>query len=119
MLQGLQEAVPPGNQDVTKSELAARLKTHAGISHASALSIIDSLTGIIANHVAEGGTVQIASFGQFLSKDWPGRQAKSPRTGKPVWLPSTRIPVFKPSVAFKLAVRDARPLLEREGLAEI
>lgn len=104
---------------MTKSELAQRLQADTGISRASALAIIDSLAGIVAAHVAKGGTVQIAGFGQFLSKDWPGRQAKSPRTGRPVWLPTTRIPVFKPSAGFKAAVRDALMPGEREGLDDI
>ncbi|UJJ60653.1 HU family DNA-binding protein [Rhodanobacter denitrificans] len=104
---------------MTKSELAQRLQAETGLSHASALAIINHLARIVATHVAKGGTVQVAGFGQFLSKDWPGRQAKSPRTGKPVWLPSTRIPVFRPSAGFKAAVRDARPLGEADALAEI
>ncbi|MEY2161603.1 MULTISPECIES: HU family DNA-binding protein [unclassified Rhodanobacter] len=104
---------------MTKSELADRLKADTGMSRASAIAIIDTLAEIVATHVAKGGTVQIAGFGQFLSKDWPGRQAKSPRTGKPVWLPSTRIPVFKPSAGFKAAVRDARLRCDLEDLAEI
>ncbi|KZC41107.1 hypothetical protein RHOFW510R12_00585 [Rhodanobacter sp. FW510-R12] len=90
-----------------------------GISHAAALAVINSLAKIVATHVAQGGTVQVTGFGRFLSKDWPGRQGKSPHTGKPVWLPSTRIPVFKPSAGFKAAVRDARSFKEDEAFAEI
>lgn len=104
---------------MTKSELARRLQTKTGISHACAMAVINSLASIVASHVAQGGTVQVAGFGRFLSKAWPGRQGKSPQTGKPVWLPATRIPVFKPSAGFKAAVRDARPLPEADVLAEI
>ena len=104
---------------MTKSELAQRLQSETGISHACAMDVINSFATIVASHVAQGGTVQVAGFGRFLSKPWPGRQAKSPRTGKPVWLPSTRIPVFTPSAGFKAAVREARALRESDVLAEI
>ena len=57
---------------MTKSELAQRLQSETGISHACAMDVINSFATIVASHVAQGGTVQVAGFGRFLSKPWPG-----------------------------------------------
>jgi len=90
---------------MTKSELIEKIHAATGMSRCAAMKMLNAMTKIITQQVAEGETVQISGFGQFQAKAWPARAGKDPRTREPVWLPETKLPAFKPSAHFKSAVR--------------
>lgn len=90
---------------MTKSELVEKIHAATGMSRSAAMKMLNAMTKIVTQQVAEGQCVQISGFGQFQAKAWPARAGKDPRTREPVWLPETKVPAFKPSAQFKSAVR--------------
>ena len=62
------------------------------------------VTAIIAVYAVIGGLVY-AGLGIFSTKVRAARQARNPRTGQAISVPSMRVPKFRPAKALKEAVK--------------
>ena len=60
----------------------------------------------ITESLKAGDKVALVGFGTFDVKDREERLAKNPRTGEPVVVPATRVPLFKAGKGLKDAVAD-------------
>lgn len=61
--------------------------------------IVDVFFDEIAQRLAESGRVEIRGFGMFSTVERPARPSRDPRNGDAIWVPSKRVPRFKPSKA--------------------
>jgi len=67
--------------------------------------VVDLVFDSITNSLKKGEEVSIAGFGIFLTKQRQARQARNPRTGEMVSVPSMKVPKFRPGKALKEAVK--------------
>ena len=81
---------------MTKSELIERLSDeHELLNKRDAEAIVNLIFGGISNALAQGDRVEIRGFGSFSVRDRDAREARNPKSGELVKIPSRRTPFFK------------------------
>ncbi|MFI0485255.1 HU family DNA-binding protein [Actinomadura sp. 9N215] len=85
---------------MNKRELVDTISDRLGSKKAAA-EALDAILEAIQNAVAKGDKVAITGFGSFEKADRPARTARNPATGKPIQVPATSVPKFKPGADFK------------------
>jgi DNA-binding protein HU-beta len=86
---------------VNKSELIAAAADGSGLSKAQVSSALDAILEAVQGAVAAGEKVSITNFGTFERRERAARQGRNPQTGKPVSVPASKAPAFKPGKPFK------------------
>ena len=86
---------------MNKSELIAAAADGSGLSKAQVSSALDALLEAVQGAVAAGEKVSITNFGTFERRERAARQGRNPQTGKPVSVPASKAPAFKPGKPFK------------------
>lgn len=76
-----------------------------GGTKVQAEEVVDTVIDSIVGTLKKGGEVSIAGLGIFSTKTRAARQARNPRTGETISVPSMRVPKFRPAKALKEAVR--------------
>lgn len=92
---------------MNKSELAGRLAGRAGMSRSAAKDAVDGVFDLIAEALADGEDVRIPGFGTFATRERPARIARNPRTGEPISVAASTVPVFRPGATLRKAVGAA------------
>ncbi len=59
--------------------------------------VVDGFLEAVKDALARGDHIEIRGFGTFKVRQRGPRQARNPRTGDPVFVPTREVPVFKPS----------------------
>lgn len=90
---------------MTKKELIAAVSAKANVSVKDTAAVIDSLLTAITEIVADGERVRLTGFGVFAPQARKARVGRNPATGAAVEIPAVTVPSFKPSTAFKNAVK--------------
>ncbi|MEK7461945.1 MAG: HU family DNA-binding protein [Patescibacteria group bacterium] len=67
--------------------------------------VVDTVIDLIISTLKKGGEVSIAGLGIFSTKVRAARQARNPRTGQSISVPSMRVPKFRPAKGLKEAVK--------------
>lgn len=94
------------NMVVTKADLVERVAEMTGFTKTETAVICEGLLEAIKDVMAEGNDIEIRRFGTFKLKQRKPRIARNPRTGEPVPIKERIVPVFKPSKAFKVMVKQ-------------
>ena len=76
-----------------------------GGTKVQAEEVVDVVIDSIVSSLKKGSEVSIAGLGIFSTKTRAARQARNPRTGESISVPSMRVPKFRPAKALKDAVR--------------
>jgi DNA-binding protein HU-beta len=76
-----------------------------GGTKVQAEEVVDTVIDSIVSTLKKGGEVSVAGLGIFSTKTRAARQARNPRTGESISVPSMRVPKFRPAKALKEAVR--------------
>lgn len=82
---------------MTRSDLIDRLaKLHPQLKHQDAELGVKLILDAVCRALSNGGRVEIRGFGGFGLNYKPPRQARNPKTGVKVLVPSKYVPHFKP-----------------------
>jgi len=92
---------------MNKRELVQQVAGRAGLSSGQAGGAVEAALAAIESELAAGGEVAITGFGRFSVAERAARQARNPRTGEPIEVPSGRAPRFSPGSQLKRAVDTA------------
>lgn len=76
-----------------------------GGTKVQAEEVVDVVIDSIVTTLRKGGEVSVAGLGIFSTKTRAARQARNPRTGETISVPSMRVPKFRPAKALKDAVK--------------
>ena len=90
---------------MNKLDIASAIHQKIGGTKVQAEEVMDIVISSIAETLKKGGEVSIAGLGIFSTKTRAARQARNPRTGESIAVPSMRVPKFRPAKALKEAVR--------------
>lgn len=80
---------------MTKSEIIKHLAERRDIKTIQAEQIVETIFDSMAETLASGGRIEIRGFGSFFSREYYGRIARNPRSGKLVDIKTRRLPRFK------------------------
>ncbi|EPX82389.1 Bacterial nucleoid DNA-binding protein [Rubellimicrobium thermophilum DSM 16684] len=69
---------------MTKAQLVAELASRTGSDKKSAGAMLDALTGIITETVAQGGAVTLPGVGKIYCRERPERMVRNPSTGEQI-----------------------------------
>ena len=82
---------------MNKGELIEKVSQRLGDQKASSAAV-DALVTEIENAVSMGDKVNISGFGTFEKRDRAARTGRNPRTGEPISVQQTSVPVFRPGL---------------------
>ena len=86
---------------MNKTELIAAVAAKAEISKKDAEKAVKAFTETVTETLAKGDKVQLVGFGTFETVERSAREARNPRTGKPMQVAATKAPKFKAGKALK------------------
>lgn len=89
---------------MNKRVLIEAISADTGLPLAAAEAALDAVVGAIGTALTEGDRVAIPGFGTFETRTRAARAGRNPRTGEPLDIAASTVPVFKPATALKHAV---------------
>ncbi|MDP3763935.1 MAG: HU family DNA-binding protein [bacterium] len=90
---------------MNKVDIANAVHDKLGGTKVQAEEVVDVMIDSIVSTLKSGDEVSIAGLGIFSTKVRAARQARNPRTGQAISVPSMRVPKFRPAKALKEAVK--------------
>lgn len=72
-----------------------------GLSRRQSAEIIDDLFKVIKETLADGKSVKISGFGNFIVREKKARPGRNPKTGGEIKISARRVLTFKPSQVLK------------------
>lgn len=90
---------------MNKQAIVEAVHGKIGGTKVQAEEVVDTVIDSIVGTLKKGGEVSIAGLGIFSTKTRAARQARNPRTGETISVPSMRVPKFRPAKALKEAVK--------------
>ena len=91
---------------MNKSDLCSVLATKAGLTHAAAEEIVNTIFDSMADTLAAGDRIEIRGFGSFVVKSYDGYTGRNPKTGEEVQIKPKKAPFFKAGKALKENIAD-------------
>ncbi|HEX9776797.1 MAG TPA: integration host factor subunit beta [Geopsychrobacteraceae bacterium] len=92
---------------MTKSELIDKLSDeHHMLNKKDAESVINLIFNGIGDALATGDRVEIRGFGSFSVREREAREARNPKSGELVRIPSRKTPFFKTGKELRERVDD-------------
>ncbi len=81
---------------MTKSELIERLTSVSGtVNKKEAELIVNTIFDSIGDALVSGDRVEIRGFGSFTIRERDAREARNPKSGEIVCIPTKKTPFFK------------------------
>jgi DNA-binding protein HU-beta len=90
---------------MNKQALIEEISEKVGVQKTQAEQGIECIIDSIVRTLKRGEEVSIAGLGIFSAKMRASRQARNPRTGETITVPSMRVPKFRAAKALKDAVK--------------
>ena len=86
---------------VTRAQLSEAVYQEVGLSRNESADLVDSVLAELADHLIEGETVKVSTFGSFYVREKGERIGRNPKTGEEVPILPRRVLVFRPSLVLK------------------
>ena len=90
---------------MNKQALVDMVHGMIGGTKVQAEQVVEGIIESIVSTLKKGGEVSIAGLGIFSTKTRAARQARNPRTGATISVPSMKVPKFRAAKALKEAVK--------------
>ena len=91
---------------MTKSDFVYVIAEKTGLTKRDAERATDAVFEAIAEILCGGDRVQFPGFGSFSVRRRAAFTGRHPKTGEPLPIPETMVPVFEPSRQLKEKVND-------------
>ena len=89
---------------VTLKQLAVQFGDSHEMPAKQAQSMLDSVVGMIVDHLKAGDKLRLSGLGIFEVKDRPARAGRNPATGEAVQIAASRKVAFRPAKELKAAI---------------
>ena len=90
---------------MNKQSIVDAVSEKIGTTKGQSEQAVDCMIELIVTTLKKGDEVSIAGLGIFATKTRAAREARNPRTGEKIHVPSMRVPKFRPAKALKDAVK--------------
>ncbi|MGL4577228.1 MAG: integration host factor subunit alpha [Burkholderiaceae bacterium] len=94
----------PEEITLTKADLADLLFERVGLNKREAKDMVETFFEEIRDALANGDSVKLSGFGNFLLRDKPQRPGRNPKTGEAIPITARRVVTFHASQKLKLLV---------------
>lgn len=91
--------------NMNKQAIVEAIHAKLGGTKVQAEEVMDIMIDSIVSTLKSGGEVSIAGLGIFSTKTRAARQARNPRTGETISVPSMKVPKFRAAKALKDSVK--------------
>jgi len=86
---------------VTKAEIACIVHDRVGLSKKESGLIVDNVLDTIRQAMANGDSVKISGFGNFMVRSKNERRGRNPKTGEEIMITARSVVTFRASHLFK------------------
>jgi integration host factor subunit alpha len=86
---------------MTKADIAEYLANQNGVTKQESMELVESVLSIIKDTLANGETLKISGFGNFVVKEKADRRGRNPQTGEDITIDARKVLTFKPSGMLK------------------
>jgi DNA-binding protein HU-beta len=90
---------------VIKKELVQRVSKETNLTQKEVKDALETAFEVIKEAVANGEKVSLVGFGVFEKRERAEKRGTNPSTRKPMVIPATVVPYFRPGQEFKDAVK--------------
>lgn len=90
---------------MNKEDIVRVLSEQTGFTQKDLIEVVDALFRLIVESTAAGEKIRIKNFGIFEVQNRAGKFGQNINAQKTVFIPSQKVPIFKPGKAFKKIVR--------------
>ncbi len=80
---------------MNKSQLVDSIAKKAGLTQKDSAAAVNAFLESVKEALANGDSVTLIGFGNFLVRDRAARSGRNPRTGNVVEIPAVKVPAFK------------------------
>jgi integration host factor subunit alpha len=99
---------------LTRADLSEAVHRQIGLSRSESADLVKSMLDMMSEHLIDGETVKLSSFGTFMVRAKNGRVGRNPKTGEEVPITPRRVLVFRPSQVMKNAINGLEGGSEEE-----
>jgi len=92
---------------MTKADIAERIAKVNGFTKLESMDLVESVLSIIKDTLADGETLKVAGFGNFVVKEKNDRRGRNPVTGEEITIDARKVLTFKPSAMLKDAMNKS------------
>ena len=91
---------------LTRADLSEAVHRQIGLSRSESADLVKSMLDMMADHLVQGETVKLSSFGTFMVRSKNGRVGRNPKTGEEIPITARRVVTFHASQKLKAAVEQ-------------
>jgi integration host factor subunit alpha len=99
---------------LTRADLSEAVHRQIGLSRSESADLVKSMLDMMSEHLVNGETVKLSSFGTFMVRAKNGRVGRNPKTGEEVPITPRRVLVFRPSQVMKNVINGLEGGSEEE-----
>ena len=99
---------------LTRADLSEAVHRQIGLSRSESADLVKSMLDMMSEHLVDGQTVKLSSFGTFMVRSKNGRVGRNPKTGEEVPITPRRVLVFRPSQVMKNVINGLEGGSEEE-----
>ena len=99
---------------LTRADLSEAVHRQIGLSRSESADLVKSMLDMMSEHLVNGETVKLSSFGTFMVRAKNGRVGRNPKTGEEVPITPRRVLVFRPSHVMKNVINGLEGGSEEE-----
>jgi DNA-binding protein HU-beta len=86
---------------LNKAQLIEKLSKEMNTTKADAERFLDCFVDTVQKNVKRGHDIKLVGFGTFTKAKRKARMGRNPQTGKPLKIPASWVPKFRPGSEFK------------------
>jgi len=99
-------------KSVTREDLCEAVYKKVGLSRSESATLVELVLKEITDHLEQGETVKLSSFGSFVVRKKGPRMGRNPKTGRETPIPPRRVMVFKPSAVLRQRLARTDEVIE-------
>ena len=99
---------------LTRADLSEAVHRQIGLSRSESADLVKSMLDMMSEHLIDGETVKLSSFGTFMVRAKNGRVGRNPKTGEEVPITPRRVLVFRPSQVMRNVINGLEGGSEEE-----
>ena len=99
---------------LTRADLSEAVHRQIGLSRSESADLVKSMLDMMSEHLIDGETVKLSSFGTFMVRAKNGRVGRNPKTCEEVPITPRRVLVFRPSQVMKNVINGLEGGSEEE-----
>lgn len=92
---------------MTKSDFVFAVAERSGLTKKDAELAVGAVFDVLTQIMAQGDRLQFPGFGTFKTRVRPPFVGRHPKTGQPLEIGETLVPVFEPSRQLKEKVKES------------